>query len=307
MLNLDEMQFEILPTADAADGGVGFGIDLDVSVDDAGFDPGTDEWVTQDGQNPTRGTTAFGRDILTGPTWAWGLHVNKQDVPGALAALGRIRTAWRGRAIADKPGEVLAIRYRMGDRVRRVYGRPRRFSSPPDNKILNGYVPITADFKCVDAFTYDDEENTVILTASVIGGDTGGGFTFPVTFPVTTLPPTSTDKAGAIVVGGDEAAYPVVRFNGPTTKPWLSVDDGAWRIDLNISLTAGEYAVVDTRAWRLSALKNGVEGIGGKLGRRQWLSDMKLEPGQHNLSFGGQAVSGGANCTVSWRNTHNSI
>ena len=306
MLDVKEMQFEILPTADAVSGGVGFGLGFVVSVTDGGFDPGGNSWTTQDGRNPTRGSTSFGRDLLNGPTWAWSLHTDMDDTAGALRALGELRTAWSARAIRDVPGAVLPIRYRMGDRVRRVYGRPRNFAAPPDNKILGGYVPITADFATVTANTYDDlEQSTTIFSSTVSTGRTG--FLFPVTFPTVTLEADqSQDRPGAITVGGDEDSYPIIRFDGPVTRPWLQLD-GGWRLDLDVTLLTGEYAVVDTRPWVNTVVKNGSQYIGGAIGRRQWLSDMFLTPGNHGFRFGADIASGSSSCTVSWRNTWTSI
>lgn len=299
-MNLNEMQFEILPS-EAAASGLTFGIGQDVSVDDGGFDPGSTDWSTQDGQSPTRGTTNFGRDVMLGPTWAWSMHVNREDTSGALETLGRIATAWRGREIADTPGAVLPIRYRMGDRVRRVYGRPRKFAAPPTNRILSGFVPIQTDFKCVDAFTYDDEISSAVIPANV--SNTKTGFLFPLVFPTTALAPES--REGAVTVLGDASAYPVIRFEGPISNPFLQSED--WKLSLKLTLGPTDYVEVDTRPWHMTALKNGTTSVAGALGRRQWLSDVKLEPGNQSLAFGGSASSGGATCTVSWRNTYNSL
>lgn len=305
MTTLDEMQFEILPTVDAAEG-LGFGLGFDVSITNGGFDPGGNSWETQDTRNPTRGNTNFGRDILGGPTWAWSMHTDMDDTAGALEALRAIRNAWSAREIRDVPGAVLPIRYRMGDRVRRVYGRPRNFAAPPDNQILGGYVPITADFACVDGFTYDDDLSTATLTSGSITAP-GTGFQFPTTFPASTLGLGEGQiPEGAINVGGDEDTYPVVRFNGDVTRPWLSLD-GGWRMDLDVILGPLEYVVVDTRAWVSSVVKNGSQYIGGALGRRQWMADMFLSPGNHTLRFGAETAGAGATCTVSWRNAWSSI
>lgn len=299
MTDLSEMQFEILPTVTAVEG-VPFGIGLDISVDDKGFVPGSTDWSVQDAENPVRGGTAFGRDILQGPTWSWQLHVNEVDTESALAALGRFATAWRALHLRSTPGVLLAIRYRVGGRTRRVYGRPRRYEAPPDNLIMGGYIPVSVDFKAVDGFTYDDTDSSINLG---LQQGSEGGFVFPITFPVTTLPVGL--QQGQAVVDGDAATHPVVRFTGPVTNPELIHND--WSLTLDMDIPAGQYVEIDTRPWNLGVLQNGTASVAGALGKRQWLSDVKLEPGRHDLLFRGSSVSGGASCTVRWTSAWNSI
>lgn len=299
MLNLEEMQFELLPSLDAAEG-FGFGIDLDVSVDDGGFDPGSGEWLTQDVDNTATGTTMFGRDVLTGPVWVFGLHVDREDVATALESYGRAANAWRGRGVVGTPGAIVPLRYRMGDRVRRVYGRPRRFAGPPTNRILGGYIPITADFKCIDAQTYADAASSAVLTLSAASQ---GGFAFPVTFPVLTLP--SGGSNGSLFVGGDVPARPTIRIEGPINSPYVGTDD--WTLSLDTNLGANDWVEIDARPWGMTVLKNGTQSIAGKLGRRQWLRDVALTPGEHPISFGGVSSTGGATCTITWHDTYDGI
>lgn len=300
MTELAEMQFELLPSVGASDGFV-FGIGSEVSVDDGGFVPGGNDWFTQDADNPTRGSTAFGRDHLKGPTWAWSLHVNRSDKYQAVDTLDRFATAWRSESVVENPGLVVPIRYRLANRVRRVYGRPRRYDAPPSNLILSGYVPVTVDFKCIDPYTYDDSEKT--LTLSLQQGSEGG-FTFPTVFPAQTLPVgTQADQA---VVGGTARAHPVVRFNGPVAMPSLETDD--WSLSLDMEIAAGQYVVIDTRPWPSpTALLNGVSSVAGFLGRRQWLSRASFTPGRHEMLFRGASSTGGAECLVTWRDTYDSI
>lgn len=296
---LAEHQFEILPTVDA-DAGVVFGIGADVSLDENGFRPGGTDWLTQDSENIGRGTTGFGRDVLLGPTWAWDLFVNAEDVPTATAALGRLSTAWRAQAIRDIPGAVLPIRYTLAGRTRRIYGRPRRFDAPPNNRILSGFVPVQADFKCVDAYTYDDAEDSISLSLSATSQ---GGFVFPAVFPTETLPVgTQVDQA---VVGGDAPTHPVFRFFGPVSTPRI-VGPG-WTLTLNTSIADGQWIEVDTRPWNLGVRRSDGMLLPGILGRRQWLSDIRFEPGRHDLVLDGASGSGGASATVAWRSAWNSI
>jgi hypothetical protein len=296
---LSEMQFEILPSV-TAETGEAFGIGLPVSVDDGGFLPGDDDWTHQDQADEGRGGMRFGRDVLAGPTWGWNLHVNETDVPSAIATLSRFKAAWRALKVRNTPGAMVAIRYRLADRYRVIYGRPRRFSAPPTNEILSGKVPITCDFQCVDAFTYDDEQQVVQLT---LQQGSEGGFTFPTVFPVTTLPVGG--SAQQAVVGGDAPTYPIVRFNGPVVNPVLETDE--WSLTLDLSIQADQYVEIDLRPWVLTALLNGTASVADSLDRRQYLSDISLEPGPHTLTFRGSSESSSATCAVRWSNAHNSI
>lgn len=299
MSSLEEMQFELLPSLSAEDGFV-FGIGASVSVDDGGFLPGDDNWENQNEANPRRGGVSFGRDRLSGPTHGWDLHVNETSVKTAKQTLGAFKTAWRALHIRNTPGAVLPVRYRLGEEVRRFYGRPYRLSAPPDNLILSGYVPITCDFQAVDGFFYDDEEQSVTLG---LAQGSEGGFTFPITFPVTSLP---TGLGGdQAVVGGDAPTYPIVRFNGPVENPSLESND--WTLALDRTLGLGEYVEIDLRPWAISVLLNGQASVAGDLRRRTYLADMAFDPGRHELIYRGSSLSSYSTCEVRWSNAHNSL
>jgi len=300
MLALEEMQFELLPSADATSG-VGFGIGLDVSVDDAGFDPGSLDWLTQDSDNPTNGVTGFGRDVATGPTWTWSLHVNEDDTASGLAALRVLRAAWRARQIAGTPGAVTAVRYRVGDRVRRVYGRPRNFAAPPDNRLISGLVPITSSFKCADDRVYDDVESMISLGAS--DTSTVGSFVFPVKFPTSTL--SQKVQRQQAVVDGDAPTYPVIRIQGPVTNPIIETD--TWTLPLDLSLGPTESVVIDTRPWNLSVRRNDGASMVDALPRRQRFADLVLTPGNHDIEFRASSTSSSTSCAVAWRSAYDSI
>lgn len=298
MTALDEMQFEILAGTYDADGFV-FGIGADVSIDDGGFAPPDDDWIDEDSENPQLGGTAFGRDTLSGPTWAWSLHTDGEDVATAIAAKDGLKKFWRAQAIRDTPGAVIPIRYKLNGRVRRFYGRPRRWSAPPSNLILGGYIPITVDFKAADSYTYDDIEQSVF-----IGLTTGssGGFVFPLTFPYTSLPVgTGGDVA---IVGGDARTYPVIRIDGPVTNPEVSCN--AWTLNLDRTIADGDYVEIDTRPWAQTVLLNGTSSVAGDLRRRQPLSKMYLEPDAHTFQFRGSSAFTTATCTVRWANAYSS-
>jgi hypothetical protein len=305
MTILDDFNFEILPTSDA-DSGVLFGIGQDVSLDDAGFVPGSTDWAVQDTESSQTGVTNFGRDRLLGPTWAWQLHVNRQSVVEARDTLGSFRAAWHALHLRDTPGAVLPIRYQLeGQPARRIYGRPRRFEAPPDNRILGGYVPISCDFKCVDAFTYDDVMQNVSLAVGADyedpDVDTGGGFIFPIILPYVSLPPKVSQQQ--LEIGGDAPAYPIVRFTGPVVNPALVTDD--WTLSLNLTIPDGQYVEIDTRPWRQTALLNGTASVAGSLGRRTRMSKIFFRPQERfEARYLGASV-GSSTCDVKWASTWN--
>lgn len=305
MTTLADHQFELLPSDAAVDGQV-FGIGADISLNEDGFKPGPTSWIDQDSAS-SRGHNQMGRDRLAGPSWGWDLHVNTDDEISAAAALGRFTTAWRALHIRETPGAMLPLRYNFADRVRRIYGRPRNIAPVVNNLVMSGYMPLAVDFKAVDGFTYDDVPTGVTLLAGAeldeVSVDSGGGFVFPVTFPVTTLPPKRRQQP--FVVAGDAPAYPLIRFNGPVTNPSLRTDD--WEIGVNMTIAAGQYVEIDTRPWALTVLANGHQSVAGLLGRRQRLATTVFQPGRFNAIFRGVSPSGTATCQVQWRSTWNSI
>ena len=299
---LKEHQFEILPSEDAADGFV-FGIGAEVSLDEAGFDPGETTWQTQDGRNSRSGTDRFGRDVTEPRTWTWSSFVDREDVEGAVDTLERFSTAWAPHTLVEQTGANVALRYRLAGRTRRVIGRPRRFAAPPTNLILSGYVPVTHDFACVDSYTYDDEISN--LQFGFVSVASGGGVRFPSAFPLVTTPST-VGGGGAVGVGGTAKAYPTIRFNGPWTNPVLTTPD--WTLALKGSIPDGDWVEIDARPHVRTVLRSSGASAADYLDTRTvWLEDLWFAPGTlPQVSLGGSAPDG-ANLNVTWRNTWNSI
>lgn len=299
MTALDEMQFELLPGEDTSDQGYAFGIGLEESVDEDGFDPGGTDWTIQDSENTVRGITNFGEDTLLGPTWSWTCHTNRRDTAGALETLGQSTTAWRSRVVAE-PGAILPLRYRMGGRTRRVYGRPRKHTPSPNNRMLDGFIPIVKDFKCVDAFTYDDVPEALTLYPKLAPPPT---MVFPLKFPLTAVRVETNQET--VWVGGDTITYPTLVIRGPVVNPWIETGD--WRIDLQLSLGEDEFVRIDLRPWYLSIMLNDEVSVAGALPRRIWLEDLFLAPGDNTFSFGGTGTVPGARCDVEFRRAWNSL
>lgn len=308
MTILKDHQFEILPSADATDGFV-FGIGAEISVDGEGFDPGETDWLTQDAQNTRRGNTSFGRDVPVAKTWVWESHVNRDDVEGAVDTLERFEDAWKPEELVETPQAYTALRYRLAGRDRRIFGRPRRFAAPPTNLILAGYVDVTHDFSLIDSYTYDDIESMAVMPYS--STVEGGGFSFPVTFPIETTPSLGYG-GGQLSVGGNARAFPIIRFNGPWLNPKIVTDD--WELTWKGEIGPTGWIEIDTRPWALTVLnQSGASVVGGSgsdqgLDRRTWLEDCWFAPqSSPQISFGGSSSSGAATAVIRWRNTWKSL
>lgn len=302
MSTIENYQFEVLPNEQADDGFV-FGLGAPVAVDDGGWDPGQNAWITQDSQNGRRGVNGFGRDILGSKTWIWTAHVDQDDIVSAIDTLDDFSAAWAPDATAREPGQLAVVRYRLADRVRRVYGRPRNYAAPPTNMIESGYVPVTMDFNLVDSYTYDDSESSVNIPYA--SAASLGGFVLPATMPLTTMP-TDGNGSDQISVGGTTRAYPVIRFNGPWTNPVLSTDD--WTLSWTGAIAAGSWVEIDCRPWALTVKNQSGASVVGGLGRQTWLEDCWFAPkSQPQINLRGSAPGGGASALVRWRNTWTSI
>lgn len=302
MTALSEFQFEILPTEDAANGFV-FGIGAEISVNNEGFDPGENEWITQDSVNTRRGNNAFGRDVLGAKTWVWESHADRTSVEEAVDTLERFSAAWAPEDLVERPGTQTALRYSIAGRERRVYGRPRRYAAPPNNMILGGYVPVTHDFKLVDPRTYDDDESSALISYS--STIEHGGFVFPAVFPLVTSANVGTGVS-QITVGGNAKTYPIIRFNGPWTNPAMITPD--WEIAWFGGLSAGEWVEIDTRPWKLTVLnQSGASAVEG-LSKRVYFEDIVLKPNtQPQISLDGISTSGSATASIRWRNAWTSL
>lgn len=303
MAILNEHQFEILPAEEAAEGFV-FGIGAQISVEAEGFDPASASWITQDSQNSRRGNKNFGRDVLGNNIWTWSGFADRTDTVTAMQSIGALTSAWRPEEIARTPGAQVALRYRLADRVRRIYGRPRRLDAPPTNRILAGYVETTFDFEKVDAFTYDDSPEMVSIPFSV-GGESSGGFVFPVVMPYTTLPSDTSDEL-QVRVNGNARTYPIVRFNGPWTNPSLSTDK--WTLQMSGGIVEGDFLEVDLRPWKQTVMnQQGLSRAERLAGRRTYFEDMYFEAGTFPMLRLGGSSDGGASCDVTWRAAYHEL
>ena len=290
MADLANKQFELA--------GVQWGSNLPIYIEDGGFDPGTAEPRSQSVPRPMGDGSLFGVDYMGAPTWAWNFAVNMTTEGSALDTLGSLTTAWRNNAGRIVPGSSLPLRYNLGGRTRRVYGRPRRISVKMDDDIDAGHIPGVMDFELEDHLHYDDVEQSIVLT--LVNASTGG-WVFPNTFPIFTEG--SSSRQGSINVDGDALTHFQAVIQGPVSAP--SLVGSGWAFDLSSSLTAGQSVTVDTRT--ATVLRNDGASLAGALSRRSKVGRARLRPGGQELVFTGADPTGSARCTVKWRPANHSL
>jgi len=293
MATLQNKQFQL--------GNVQWGKGLPIFIEEGGFDPGTAEPRVQEAPRPMGDGILFGVDYIDPPTWAWTVGLNAESEEEALALLAPLTTAWRNNAGRAISGNSIPLRYNLAGRTRRVYGRPRHISAPKmDTRIDVGYAQSVLDFKCEDHLSYDDVEQSVILT---LVNTSAGGWVFPNTFPIFTQG--SGTRQGVISVDGDAPAHFTATFEAPNGLSNPALVGAGWAFDIAATIPAGMSVTVDTRT--ATVLRSDGASLAGALSRRSRIGKARLKGGGQELVFTGVDPSVSARCTVRWRPAHHSL
>lgn len=289
---LQEYQFEV--------GGVVFGLDAPVMVLTSGFKPSGSSWRTQDFEHPQGDGGVPGRDYQAVGTFGFEMFADGTDEASALAQAAQLRNVWPAEGLVRTPRALTPLRYRLGGRTRRVYGRPRRWTPGPTTDLVNGYLDITADFAIFDPLFYDDAEESISFNmAEQTTG--GGGFRTPFRMPMRTVG-VATPTGRAAFVGGDRETWPIIELTGGI-NPWVEIN--GWRAKVVRSLNWDETVTIDTRPWVRSSTING--GF-ARLDRGSRISKMRLSPkGRNMVMFGNDSPLSPANVTVRWHNANSSL
>lgn len=254
---------------------------------------------TADVDRPRSDGRAFGMDFRSGQTISFDLGVRSTSEETVRAETETLSRVWRADAVRLLPGAVAELRAEYAGRARIVYGRPRRFAPNFSDAGINNFVTVVADFACVDDVFYADTEASL---AFGIVPRSGGGLLAPLASPLATT--LSSDRSQGIHVDTEMPVWPVVTIAGPIVNPVVTIGDLV-RLSLVGSLAYGETAVIDTRPWRRSALRDGASVAGALRGTR--LSQASLPAGAYEVGFSGTDPTGTASVTVSWRAAFSSL
>lgn len=276
--------------------GYGFGGESHpIVVQPGGFDPGTSALRLQDNDNAVSDGLSMGRDTKTPPLWGFTLMTNQYSASDALDALEDFAAQWDSPVVRSTPGAVQTMRYNIGGRTRRVYGRARRFAQTVTAGLWSGTSGAVADFQLTDGRYYDDElrqQSVGIVPAST------GGLSGTLTGPISTS--AGGARQGVIPDVGGRVPTPIIAtITGPITNPYIATPE--WEVRLNLTLAYDQSVTIDARPWRNSVLRNDGASLAGALTRNSRLDKARLSPGSTELTFGGSDATGTARCSVAWR------
>ena len=264
-----------------------------------GFVVGAIDIRTEDIDNPSQDGAMFGRDYTSPVTYTWTLvifHENEVTRWGTVAdAIERLRAYWRTPAWTNRPGMLETLNLFHGARPVQIFGRPRGFAVDR-SKIRQGYVIVTLTFRAPNDKVYLESVPEYGTTIGIVPVSTGG-LAAPLVAPLTTIG-TGQERAGHVDIIGTAPAPVQITFVGPVTNPYLQVSD-QWRVTLDTTIAEGQSVTID--AINRTVLRNDGASLAGALSYASpQLRQLSLNPGPHDLVFGGISVSGLALAQVRW-------
>lgn len=267
------------------------------------FDPSAPEQRVQDKPHPFGNQMSFGVDYETPNAWTFEFSLSEADgdAPdvGVLSEMSKLATLWRRIVDPTVPGAVTPLRYMIGGRIRRVYGRPRGFTPNVSSNIEDGNITATAQFQLEEVVYYDDALQEVELTLRV---PPTGWATLPNVWPLVTS--IESTRSGAFTVGGTADTFPhEIQIFGPVINP--KVTSGDWSVELDTSIPYDGWVKVDPRA-RTVLRENGAS-VGGSLSRLTYLPGLTLTPGPKEFTYQGNDSSGASRAVIRWRDAYDSL
>lgn len=292
-----------------------------------------DEGAVGDVQRYRGDGVSFGEDYQGSKraTFEIAVLTDKAQVPEFANhdAVERFEAVWRDERVRERSTKYAVLRSHMSGRVRRTYGRPRRFADTPGVTTRRGHTQIVCDFLSSDGNWYDDVEQVVSTVANRGGIDgmleastqnSAGRWVFttlpgPGTSsggqrpPDGYLPTTATDVLSptGFTVGGTRPTWPVATFHASGGSSVLNpmVRIGGLVIKLADNIAAGKSVTVDTRPWSRQVVgSDGANHAGRLTADTPALRNCKMYPGAYSLIYTATDPTGGSYCELSFRNAY---
>lgn len=253
----------------------------------------------QDFQVPMSNETRMGIDTKqAGPmTFTMGVIDNAPahgvaNLPEDLIAkssllLTTLQNEWKATAASKQWGELKPLIYCDGyGSVRRIYGRPRKFSYTRKTP-KSQFYRVTAEYARVDTLTYSDIE----YAASLVQG---------------------ADPVDYSRLGGDADTWLRVLLQGPMTNPVIYIGDTT--IQLQISLDTDTVLELSSYPWArriVSAPTAGGTVTNQRrtlIGDTRYLDQIMMPAGESvAMKYTATGTTSATECLVLWRDAYNVV
>lgn len=223
------------------------------------------------------------------------------DPAAARQLLADLQEAADDRRVRTVGGAVMPLRIKWpGSPVRVLFGRLTKLDASWA-KAAFGWIPLDLEFATGPRYYADVEQREELR----LGWLSGGGFTAPVQAPilVTSGNPTGQNRPGWVTNSGTADAHPVLTVYGPCANPVITHVDTSRQIELAVTLAAGQWARVDTRPGRLTALRDN----GGPVATTSRLDTFVLPPGRSEIRWTATDPTATARLTVAWRDAYTAL
>lgn len=275
----------------------GYLIGRDQPVFVSEFNTGPEGDRDQDFDDPLGDTRIFGRDRTSPATWTFEFSVaqaaGQPAAAGVLESLENLKKVWRTAVDARDPGDFTTLRYMIGGRIRRVYGRPRGFVPDPSRNIEDGHVVANASFARLETLTYQDAQEVMELTLRT---PPSGEVTLPAVWPL--ISKVTAARQGVVTVGGSApTVIDDITFYGPVDNPMI--ENANWRVAWSGSIPYDGFVRIDPR--RRTVLNHQGASVAGALSRRTRMRELTLDPGGQDFTFTGLDNTANARAVVRWR------
>lgn len=273
------------------------------------FDLSYPEVTDQDSVLPREDGMVMGIDRLGAMTVSIDFEVEAEfeDEDEAVQLLAQIRRQWYGndKRLIPQAYQVLSYRTGKSGEQRRMYGRGRKLAPSTMENAHVGLIPCTAEFLCVQPYTYSDFEYS---DSTAFAPDATGGLTLPMTFPLHMTGGSGTTGTRGFEVLGDDPAWVAARINGPITNPVVEVV-GQYAFKLLTTIPEGDAVLVDPQPWQRTVrrVSDGANMSGALSGTSAWLADMRVAPGWHDVVMRGTDPTGRSSLELYWRTVRSSL
>jgi hypothetical protein len=233
---------------------------------------------------------------------------NKREGPDSWAGEGvdMLRQVWEAEAVRQSSTRIAWLRHKRAGRIRRLFGRPRKFDVAHSRFERMGYVPCVGEFVSIDGRFYDDDEQSVEMHDYYIGGLAPRPGRPNGWFGVTS------QKTATIQAKGRLTTYPRIVIYGPCQNPKVTLS-GLWAMQLSTIIATGDYITVDPRPWVRTVIRTTSSGstssAADKLTRASpRLAEMKIPPGNWTTSLAYTRATtrllAGPRVEIYWRDAH---